>query len=47
MAWLEVRGKRHRIKFRYNGNNYSVSLKTGNEREAELSLEARRETYFD
>lgn len=35
MAWLEKRGERFRIKFRYGGRNYQHGLKTENQREAE------------
>jgi integrase len=38
MAWLEKRGDRYRIKFRFGGQNLSVALKTGKEHEAESSL---------
>lgn len=35
MPWLERRGNKFRIKFRYSGKNHSVPLKTADEREAE------------
>lgn len=35
MPWLERRGRKFRIKFRYAGKNHSVPVKTDDEREAE------------
>ena len=38
MAWLEKRGDKFRIKFRYCGKNYQHALKTKVQREAEALL---------
>ena len=35
MPWLERRGRKFRIKFRYAGKNHSVPVMTDDEREAE------------
>ena len=35
MPWIEKRGTKYRIKFRYSGRNLSVPLRTGDEQEAE------------
>ena len=45
MPWLERRGNTFRIMFRYTGNNYSVPLKTADEREAEGSSAGSRRTF--
>lgn len=38
MAWIERRGRKFRIKFRYGDRNYQVPLGTDDEREAEQDL---------
>jgi hypothetical protein len=38
MAWLEKRGDKFRIKFRYGGRSHQVSLKTDDESEARGNL---------
>ena len=35
MAWLEQRGGRYRLKFRYGGREHGVSIKTDDRRKAE------------
>lgn len=36
MAWIERRGEKFRVKFRYGGRNFQVALGTDDERQAEL-----------
>ena len=38
MAWIEKRGKRFRLLFRFNNEKFTLNLKAGSPREAETCL---------